>query len=407
MKKALAFFMALCLLFSLSACKAEKTEVETKPQIPVIENPTIALTTCYSGSQIDICTPNMREYLNAKTETEQAAALLRYSGGNDCYQACQFRWEGDGSSTYTVYFADNVAFENATTVTTTNQQLVNYGTFIPGTTYFWKVEGDLEGSTSIIDYFTILDAPVRPIETESILNTRDIGGWKTESGKTVQYGLIYRCARTNRVGDNQCADEDQILFRDVLGIKTEIDLRGADGYKQSMSVFGADILYVRVPMAAYSSIIPDFAQTEPVYAVFDGGTPWSIKSIFEVLAKEENYPMVFHCNAGADRTGTLAFLINGVLGVSYEDLTRDFEITSFGGSTRWRSDITDNQTFADYGIMLSDESNYIAWDQMYHLMMEQYGTEDGTLQSAIENYLINACGVNKAHIDALRKIMLK
>ena len=403
MKKFFILIVLCSVLVSLFGCGAD----HNTPSIPVVENPTITLTTCYAGSEIDICTPELREYLNAQTEAEQAAVLLRYSGGNCSYQACQFRWEGDGSETYTVYFADNMAFENATTVTTTNQQLVNYGTFIPGTTYFWKVVGDLEGSNSIIDYFTIVDAPIRPIETESILNTRDIGGWKTESGKTVQYGMIYRCARTNRVGDNQCADGDVTLFRDVLGVATEIDLRGADAYKQSMSVFGEDILYVRAPISAYSCIIPEFAQTEPVYATFDGGTPWSIKSIFEVLGQEENYPVVFHCNAGADRTGTLAFLINGVLGVSYEDLTRDFEVTSFGGSTRWRSDITDSQTFADYGIQLSDDSNYIAWDQMYRLMLEHYGTEDGTLKSAIENYLINACDVAKSDIETLQTIMLK
>ena len=31
------------------------------------------------------------------------------------------------------------------------------------------------------------------------------------------------------------------------------------------------------------------------------------------------------------RTGTLAYLISGLLGVSYRNLTKDFELTSFGG----------------------------------------------------------------------------
>lgn len=402
MKKVASFIAALGLLIVLSACSAENAG----PSIPVIENPTIALATCYAGSQIDICAPELREYLNAQTEEEQIAALLRYSGVDASYQATQFRWEGDGSQVYTVYFADNTAFENAATVQTSHQQLVNYGSFIPNTTYYWKVEGDGENSTSVIDSFTVSDAPIRAIGTDSILNLRDIGGWKTGDGNTVEYGKIYRCGRTNRISENQCSEEDVVLFRDVLGVVTEIDLRGTDAHGQTQSVFGEDVLYLRAPIVGYSCIYPEFNQTEPVAAKFDGATPWSIKSIFEVLGEEENYPLVFHCNAGADRTGTLAFLINGVLGVSIEDLTRDFEATSFGGSTRWRSDITPEQTFADYGIFLEEDSNYIAWTQMYSLMMEHYATEDGTLKSAIENYLVNACGVDREDIETLRKIML-
>lgn len=404
MKKLLCSILLLGILLSASACRSS----EKQPKIPVIENPTIQLTTCYAGGTVDICYPALRNYLNAQTEQDQIDALLQYSGSDLAYQATSFDWEGDGSAEYTVYFADNVNFENAVTAKTTGTVLEDFGSFIPGTTYYWKVEGDAEGSTSVIDHFTVLDSPVRFIGTESIINVRDIGGWKTEDGETVGYGMIYRCGRTNPGGDNTCSEEDVELFTQTLGVITEIDLRGSDAYGQNRSVFGEDITYLRAPLSGYATIVPQFSQSEPVAKGFDTRSPESIRLIFEVLGKEENYPLVFHCNAGADRTGTLAFLINGVLGVPYEDLTRDFELTSFAaGHIRWRSDITQDNTFAEYGIMLEDSSNYIAWDQMYRQMMEHYATKDGTLSSAIENYLVNACGVNPEDIAALRNIMLK
>ena len=37
----------------------------------------------------------------------------------------------------------------------------------------------------------------------------------------------------------------------------------------------------------------------------------------------------YHCNAGADRTGVLSFIIEGLLGVSESDLAKDYELTSF------------------------------------------------------------------------------
>lgn len=39
----------------------------------------------------------------------------------------------------------------------------------------------------------------------------------------------------------------------------------------------------------------------------------------------------FHCHGGSDRTGTLAFLIEALLGVSESDLSKDYELTSFVG----------------------------------------------------------------------------
>ena len=41
----------------------------------------------------------------------------------------------------------------------------------------------------------------------------------------------------------------------------------------------------------------------------------------------------FHCKIGTDRTGTLAYFLEGLLGVSEEDRLRDYELTYFFGLT--------------------------------------------------------------------------
>ena len=409
MKRLVCILLGMILLL-MAGCQQETPVTPTDPtmpEIPVIENPSISLTTCYNGETVDICCEDLRAYLNAQTEAEQIELLQELSGYDMSYQVMKFDWEPDDSTTYTVFFADNPNFESPVTVETGNTYLEDFGFFVPGVTYYWKVEGDLQGSTSVIDYFTVTPEPVRFIGTESIMNVRDIGGWSTDDGHTVRYGLIYRCGKTNPGGSNTCSETDVALFRETLGVVTEIDLRGSDAYGQTMSVFGEDIGYVKAPISGYSAIFPQFSQSEPVAVYYDARSTESIQEIFAVLGREESYPLVFHCNAGADRTGTLAFLINGLLGVSLEDLTRDYELTSFGGHTRWRSDITADNTFADYGIMLEESSNYIAFNQMYQVLMENYATADGTLASAIENYLVNACHVDQQDIDAVKKIMLK
>lgn len=46
---------------------------------------------------------------------------------------------------------------------------------------------------------------------------------------------------------------------------------------------------------------------------------------------DNNYPIVFHCIAGADRTGTVAMLLEALLGVPEEELWRDYLTTGFMG----------------------------------------------------------------------------
>ena len=65
--------------------------------------------------------------------------------------------------------------------------------------------------------------------------------------------------------------------------------------------------------------------------------PWSragFRLAFETLAQPERYPILVHCWGGADRTGTLVFLLNGLLGVAPDDLYHDYELTSLSGVGR-------------------------------------------------------------------------
>lgn len=385
-------FMLLTMMCALSGCS--KT--------------TINLITEYGGEEVDLCHTTVREYMEQDNEDEQADVLFKYTGVGSTYQDVTFQWESDGSRSYKVYIADNKKMKNAKVYETTTTSIYYDVVLLPGKTYYWKVEGDLEGSTSKVDKFTTKDAPVRFITTDAIVNVRDIGGWKA-GDKKIKYEQIYRGGKTNTISDNICSDKDKKIFTEELGIRTEIDLRtaGHDDGNQTESVFGKDIKYLKASITGYTYIVPGFYQSNPARS-YDTIAPDSIRRIFNMLGDESNYPIYFHCNAGADRTGTLAFLINGVLGVSYEDLTRDFELTSFSTiGKRWRSDIDLNShQFTDSGVMQDDSDNYVAWDYFYNQLMEKYG-QDGDLQKAIEKYLVNTCHVDKEDIETLKKMMLE
>lgn len=369
----------------------------------------IQLKTQYAGETIDICPKAVRTYLNMTDEKEIAAYLMQTSNAAQDYMETIFSWEGDESTSYTVHFSETEDFEDEVTYETQMTSLYKAGVFVPGKKYYWKVTGNADGSDSAVDSFQVLDEPVRYITTDETFNVRDLGGWKTEDGKTVKYGLIYRGGKiNNQGGDYGLSEEDQRVFRDLLGIRGEIDLRitGRDDGGQTMSVFGSDVNYIKTPMQGYNYILPNFKQETPVQRECPDEFVKSVGEVFHFLADEDNYPVYFHCNAGADRTGTIAFLINGLLGVSREDLTKDFELTSFSSvGKRWRSDIVDGE-FTDTGVMQDDTDNYVAWDHMIDQMLSDYGTESGKLSDAIQNYLQTACGVTTQEIEKICQMML-
>ena len=91
---------------------------------------------------------------------------------------------------------------------------------------------------------------------------------------------------------------------------------------------------------------------------------------------------------GADRTGTLSFLFNALLGVSETELIQDYEFTTFSlyGERNSRAGTT-------YG------------DMFQEFLTKLKAHEGETLKQKTENYLLSI-GVTQEEINSIRTIML-
>ena len=148
---------------------------------------------------------------------------------------------------------------------------------------------------------------LRMINCPSCHNIRDLGGWSCNGGM-VKYGLLFR--------GGQPASADIPVLVDYLGIRHEINLRGRTEAEEDEL---ADS-----PLGIRNHLYDAYAWYD-----LSNTSLWTqmLTDVFDAIKYDD--PVLFHCSAGADRTGTMAVVLLGLLGVSRSDIDKDYEITSF------------------------------------------------------------------------------
>ena len=312
---------------------------------------------------------------------------------------------------YTITYGMKSDLSDAKTITT-NDTKTSIKNLLVNQKYYYKVTAD--GKDSALADFTTGDYP-RWIDARPMFNVRDAGGYMTSSGQRIKQGLVYRGGEitkdTNWYGSQRYTDDTgktdardghivtqtdaaKKVFREQMGMVNgvEIDLRaqGECGKSGNYNACGfaenGDITYSRQSISSY-------------YNGMKNNTSL-IKNVFDKIAEADQHPVYYHCYGGADRTGTIGFLLGAVLGMSYTDLVIDFELTSYSSnpSRNYRSHLrngpwNDWPGLVDYLTRTSNSG--LGW-----------GTTK-TIKQGAEEYLLNKCKVSQETINKIREIMLE
>ena len=202
-------------------------------------------------------------------------------------------------------------------------------------------------------------------------NVRDLGGWDCDGG-TIKYGLLIRGGRI--------AAEDRNVLVGELGVQHEIDLRGKEGRDPSdgdvvtESPLGNDVWFTITQKAAMYALTP--VETWQTY----------LRCVIDAVSHRE--PVYFHCTAGADRTGTLACVLEGLLGMSQSDIDKDYELTCFYSGTA-----TD---------ALARRRNEADWTKLINAINAVSGD---SFRDKCVHFAVGTCGMTMADINAYRAAM--
>ena len=187
-----------------------------------------------------------------------------------------------------------------------------------GEKYYWRAEAE-DGFSEVRSFTVAPDLP-RWIDLPRVTNVRDLGGWKTQDGRTIRQGMVFRGAQfeawTSQKSYDLTDDGREVLFN-VLKIRTELDLRG----KEPLLPREHSLL---LPMSAYA--------TWKEFGIFTPEQMENYRRIFELFTRPAVYPVYFHCQGGGDRTGTLAFMLEAMLGMSLDDMITEYELSNLSVS---------------------------------------------------------------------------
>lgn len=297
-------------------------------------------------------------------------------GENLPMKGIKLQWTSEGAKYFIVYVDSSADFASAEKYTTVKPELtLDY--LIPNVDYFWKVKvvKDSGEQTFSRVYSFKMQAYVRSIKIDGVSNVRDLGGSVTSDGKTVKYGIVYRSAQLEGVTERGKMQVKR------LGIKTDLDLRGESSI---LSPLGESVKRINYNAPWY---VDEINKDNGVNTGLNGDPKYvqAFAAEMKTCADPANYPMIFHCSLGRDRTGTLAAMLLAVCGVERADVIREYELS-------WFSEISCNNPYIKIGSIT----------KLCNFIESQNGAD---FKEKATNFCLSI-GVTQNEIESIRSILL-
>lgn len=172
--------------------------------------------------------------------------------------------------------------------------------------------------------------PHRKLTLAGCVNFRDLGGYPTIDGHSIRWRRLFRADGLTRLDEDDCAQLADIGLATVIDLRTvgELEQRGR------FPEVAFEVDYHHLPLTDVLPPTEDLSRyDEPAFVtsryqqLFSEGSS-SLAQAVRVLAEPGALPAVFHCSAGKDRTGILAALVLGFLGVPRDVIVEDYALSA-------------------------------------------------------------------------------
>ena len=259
------------------------------------------------------------------------------------------------------------------------------------------------------------DVKRRHVLLEGAQNFRDLGGYATEDGHTVRWGMLYRSDNLSQLTDADLAKLHE------LGIKLVCDFRSAEEKAEEPDRLPAQDPPAVAELPIFDeSFSPaefkkrllrgDLGDLDLRQALTDANRLFATrfagqyKAMFERITRPEYLPAVVHCTAGKDRAGFASAVTLRTLGVPEEIVYEDFLLTNHYTARKIERTLWTIRLFSLFRVdpeqvrpVLSVERGYLA--AAFDEINKRYGSFDA--------YRREALGMDDAETAAFRRLALE
>ncbi|WP_155369697.1 tyrosine-protein phosphatase [Catellatospora vulcania] len=221
----------------------------------------------------------------------------------------------------------------------------------------------------------------RHIAFARLHNFRDLGGYRGFAGRTVRWGRLYRSDALSKMDDADWARFLELGVKTVIDLRYpfEIDRRGRVREHDGLAYHNLSVEHRPYRQAELGPEVETgpFLAGKYVEVAQDGVV--ELRQALDVIAADENAPVVFHCASGKDRTRLLAALVLTLLDVPDEVIVEDFALTELA-TAGLVADITALMgvapTWPGYGRAPADVMIlFLAWARENHESLRGYAEQ--------------------------------
>ena len=301
----------------------------------------------------EIHTANQLKYLNLQkeyysmTKTDLDNCDAKGNKNVSTPEKTTLNWEftapeGYEVSKYTLVFSKNMDLSDPYTVQGTKNPTISFYNSFLGTNYFKIVANFTSGDrqSSDVKSFKVTEQAPRNLYVGNMPNCRDMGGRTTYAGGKVKQGLIYRTSGSKFDNSTPSDDEAKTILTEQLRVKTEINVANSTTNNVNLTGTKVENAYMAYGAVPYSNLARNSVR---------------IRQVMDILADEANYPVFYHCRIGTDRTGITGVMINGLLGVPFNECIQDYGFSNFAPIDNQRYPNKPNDTNGDDIVKYIDE----------------------------------------------------
>lgn len=257
----------------------------------------------------------------------------------------------------------------------------------------------------------------KSVKLEGQPNFRDLGGYKTANGQLIKEGMLFRSGTLSKLTDSDIAKLEDLRIKTVVNFLTEGErqARGEDRLPEGVkSIFlpisgennEASLVLEARQTGDFTEVPKDF--NYKIHDLLTEAGKSAYAGLFDVLSKEENYPVVFHCSHGVHRTGTASALVLSALGTSWNTVEKDYLLSNDFRKEEIEKRINALEKMAAQNPTIEDRKTNNRNIEAFYRLKPAYieGTKNAVVRQygSFESYF-KALGIGESEIQKMQNIL--